>query len=96
LRTVYIFLPEELSFLLQISRENSNSQAARIEIIRIQFSGSVINTQIFANLEAAVLPSAISWMGRDGGTNGIGDLAFAFICSMPLLCNTRNGWLNFV
>lgn len=96
LHTVYTFLPEELRFLLRIKRENSISQAASIEIIRIQYSGSVIKTQIFTNLEVTVLPSAISWMGRDGGSNGIGDLVFAFICSMPVLCYTRNGWLNFV
>jgi hypothetical protein len=65
-RAVYTFLPEYLRFLLRINRENSNSQAAHIEIIRIQFRG-VINTQIFTNLEATVLPSAISWMRRDGG-----------------------------
>jgi hypothetical protein len=75
---------------LRINRENSNSQVARIKIIKIHFSGSDINTQIFARMEVNVLPTVIAWMGRDGGSDVNGDLLFAFLRSMPLLCDTKS------
>ena len=83
-------LPEDLRSLLRINREKSNSQAARIKIIKTHFSGSDINTQIFARMEVHVLPTVIAWMGRDGGSDGNGDLLFAFLRSMPLLCDTKS------
>ncbi len=79
-------LPEDLRSLLRINRENSNSDTARIKIIRTHFSGSNINTQIFTGMELNVIPTAIAWMGRDGG-NG---LLFAFLMRMPLLCTTKS------
>jgi hypothetical protein len=54
-------LPEDLRSLLRINRENSNSQVARIKIIKIHFSGSDINTQIFARMEVNVL-SLLGWV----------------------------------
>ena len=83
-------LPENLISLLRINRENSTSQAARIKIIKTHFSGSDINTQVFADMEVHVRPTAIAWMGRDGGSDGNGDLLFAFLRSMPLLCDTKS------
>jgi len=83
-------LPENPLSLLRINREDSHSQAVRIKIIKIHFSGSNINTQIFARLEVNVLPTVIAWMGRDGGSDGIGDLLFAFLRSMPLLSDTKS------
>jgi len=83
-------LPENLRSLLRFNKENSYSQAARIKIIRTHFSGSNINTQIFARMEVHVLPTVIAWMGRDGGCDGNGDLLFAFLRSMPLLCDTKS------
>ena len=84
------YLPEKLMSLLRINRKNSNNQAARIKIIKTHFSGSNINTQIFARMEVNVLPTVIAWMGRDGGSDGNGDLLFAFLWSMPLLCNMKS------
>jgi hypothetical protein len=75
---------------LRINRENSNSQAARIKVIKTHFSGSNINTQIFAGMEVNVLPTVIAWMGRDGGSDGNGDLLFAFLWSVPLLCDMKS------
>ena len=83
-------LPENFRSLLRINRENSNSQAARIKIIKTHFSGCNINTQIFARMEVHVLPTVIAWMGRDGGSDGNGDLLFAFLRSMPLLWDTKS------
>jgi len=83
-------LPKNLRSLLRINRENSNNQAARIKIIKTHFSGSNINTQIFARMEVNVLPTVIAWMGRDGRSDGNGDLLFAFLWSMPLLCDTKS------
>ena len=83
-------LPEDLRSLLRINREKSNSQAARIKIIKTHFSGSNINTQIFARMEVHVLPTVIAWMGRGGGSDVNGDLLFAFLRSMPLLCDTKS------
>jgi hypothetical protein len=83
-------LPDNLKSLLKINRENSNSQAARIKIIKTHFSGSDINTQMFTCMELNVLLNATAWMGRDGGSDVNGDLLFAFLRSMPLLCNTKS------
>jgi hypothetical protein len=66
------------------------SQTARLKITKSHFSGSGINTQIFIDMESKVLPSAIAWMGRDGGSDGIGDLLFAFLRSLPLLCDMKD------
>ena len=54
------YLPEKLMSLLRINKENSNNQAARIKIIKTHFSGSNINTQIFARMEVNVLPTVIA------------------------------------
>ena len=85
-------LPENLMSLLRINKENSNSQAAHIKIIKTHFSGSDINAQIFAHMEVNVLPTAFAWMGRDGGSGSDenGDILFAFLRSMPLLCDKNS------
>ena len=62
---------EDLTSRLKINKENSNSQAARIKIIKTHFSGSKINTQAFTSMEFEVLPAAISWMGRDDKSSEI-------------------------
>ena len=78
-------LPTQLSSLLRINKENSSSQAARIKIIKAHFSGGNINTQVFNHMELNVHPSAIAWMGGSK-TN---DLLFAFLRSMPSVCDTK-------
>ena len=90
--------------LLRINKENSNSQAAHIKIIKTHFSGSDINAQIFAHMEVNVLPTAFAWMVRDGGSGSDenGDLLFEFLRSMPLLCDKNSksktrklaGWIS--
>ena len=77
-------LPTQLRSLLRINKENSPSQAARIKIIKAHFSGSNINTQVFSHMELNVHPIAIAWMGGSK-TN---DLLFAFLRSMPSVCDT--------
>ena len=49
-----------------------------------------MNTQIFTDMELNVIPIAIGWMGRDGGSGGSSDLLFTFLRSMPLLCDTKS------
>ena len=80
----YMF-PTQLSSLLRINKENSSSQAARIKIIKAHFSGGDINTQVFNHMELNVHPIAIAWMGGSK-TN---DLLFAFLRSMPSVCDTK-------
>jgi len=80
---------------LKINKENSNSQAARIKIIKTHFSGSKINTQAFGNMEFGFLPAAIAWMGRDDESSeimigsGINTM-FAFLKSTTLVCESKS------
>ena len=57
--------PEDLSSLLQVNRENSKSQAARLKIIKTHFSGRDSNMQHFMDIDLSVRPHAIAWMTRD-------------------------------
>jgi hypothetical protein len=82
-------LPIDLASALQINRDYSVSQAARLKIIKTHFNGSNINTTPFAVMELKILPTAISWMGRECGSE-ISDLLFAFVRSMSSLCDTKN------
>jgi len=83
-------LPIDLASVLQINRDYSVSQAARLKIIKTHFSGSNINTTPFTAMELKVLPNAISWMGRECGISEINDLLFVFVRSTPLLCDTKS------
>jgi hypothetical protein len=85
-----IYLPEDLRSLLRINRENSASDAARLKITNAHFSGSTTKISIFADMKSNVLPIAIAWFGQDGGSDGISNVFFAFLRSMPLLCNTNS------
>jgi hypothetical protein len=76
-------LPVDLASVLQMNRENNASQAARLKIIKTHFSGSNINTAPFAVMELKILPTAISWMGREWGISEISDLLFAFVRGIP-------------
>jgi hypothetical protein len=80
---------------LKINKENSNSQAARIKIIKTHFSGSKIKTQAFTSMEIGVLPAAIAWMGRDDESSkimiGSGiNILFSFLKSTPLVCESKS------
>ena len=83
-------LPKDLRSHLRINRENSVSEAARLKIIGVHFTGSNINTSIFTAMKLKVLPIAIAWMGRDSRRDELSDVLFAFLRSLPLLCDTRS------
>jgi hypothetical protein len=84
------FLPrEDIKSLLRINHNNSVRQAARIKIINSHFSGNVINTQVFTDMKSNILPTAMSWMGRDNGSNGGMNLMFQFLRREPLICDTK-------
>ena len=57
--------------------------------IKSHFSGSDINTQVFTDLKLNVLPTAVSWMGLDNGSNGGTNLLFEFLRREPLVCDTK-------
>jgi hypothetical protein len=60
-----VFVPEELTSLLRINRENCPSQAARLKIIKTHFSGNDIKMKSFAKMAVNVRPHAIEWMAKD-------------------------------
>jgi hypothetical protein len=80
---------EDIKSLLTINREYSVSQAARIKIINSHFSGSDINTQVFSDMKLNIRPTAMSWMGRDNGSNGGMNLMFQFLRREPL-CDAKS------
>ena len=71
-------MPEDLKYLLQLNRDNSKSQAARLKIIKTHFSGREINMQPFTKMGLSVRPHAIAWMARDNNL-------FHFVRAMPSL-----------
>jgi hypothetical protein len=73
-----ITLPEDLMNLLQLNKENSPNEAARLKIINTHFSGSEINMQPFMDMTLSVRPYAVAWMGRD-------DNLYRFLRTMPSL-----------
>jgi Ran GTPase-activating protein (RanGAP) involved in mRNA processing and transport len=58
-------LPVDVLSLLQINRENSVSQAARLKIINTHFSGVEINMLPFVEMNLSVRPRAVAWMAKD-------------------------------
>lgn len=59
-------LPEDLiSLLLFNKKKNCDGQAARLKIIKTQFSGSEISMLPFMNMDLSIRPHAIAWMFRD-------------------------------
>jgi hypothetical protein len=88
-RIGFLLVREDIDSLLTINREYSVSQAARIKIINSHFSGSDINTQVFTDLKLNILPTAMSWMGHDNGSNGGMNLMFEFLRREPLICDTK-------
>jgi hypothetical protein len=79
---VDVLLPEDLRSLLQINRNHSTRDAARIKIIKTHFSDSVINVKPFTDMPTKVFPYAIAWMAKD--VPGMSVL-YQFIRSMPTL-----------
>jgi len=58
-------LPEELTSLLQINKENNKNQAARLKIIKTHFSGNDIKMEPFTKIAVGARPHAIAWMAKD-------------------------------
>ena len=58
-------LPQDLRSLLQLNRENIESQAARRKINTTHFSGREINMQPFMDMGLIIRPHAIAWMARE-------------------------------
>jgi hypothetical protein len=79
---VDMLLPEDLRSLLQINRNHSTRDAARIKIIMTHFSDSVINVKPFTDMPTNVFPHAFAWMAKD--VPGMSVL-YQFIRSMPTL-----------
>jgi hypothetical protein len=77
-------LPEDLMNLLQLNKENSPNEAARLKIINSHFSGHEINMQPFMDMALSVRPSAIAWMGRDVNL-------YRFLRAMPSLLEAVGG-----
>jgi hypothetical protein len=84
------WLPVELTYVLQINRENSKSQIVRLKIINTHFSGIDIKTLPFTDMGLEVLPNAIAWMGRGCGHDKVSDVLFALLRNMPSLCDTKS------
>jgi len=82
-----ITLPEDLMNLLQLNKENSVNEAARLKIINTHFSGSEINMQPFMDMTLSVRPYAIAWMGRD-------DNLYRFLRAMPSLLEAVGGKIS--
>ena len=82
-------LPEEVESLLQINRESSPSQAARLKIIKTHFNGGFV-TQTFVGMDLNVLPHAMAWMGRDGRAGDVDGHYFRFIKSISSLFENVN------
>jgi len=90
LESIGFVLREDFSALHRINRNNSIRQAARIKILNSHFSGSDINTQVFTDMKLNILPTAMSWMGHDNGSNGGRNLMFEFLRRVPLICDTKS------
>ena len=71
-------LPQDLRSLLQLNRENIESQAARRKINTTHFSGRDINMQPFTDMGLIIRPHAIAWMARE-------DNLYQFLRAMPSL-----------
>ena len=76
--------PEEFESLLQINEASSETQAARLKIIKTHFNIGYI-TQPFVDMDLNMLPHAMAWMGRDGRTGEANGRYFSFIKRMPSL-----------
>ena len=68
------------------NRENRVTQAARLKIIQVHFSGREINMQPFTEMkmELSIRPHAIAWMGRDNSL-------YQFLRAMPSLLGNGDG-----
>jgi hypothetical protein len=84
------FLPEQLTTLLHINRENCPSQAARLKIIKTYFCGNIIKMEPFTKMAVSVRPHAIAWMAKDIHV-------YEFLRAMPsLLEKGQKDWAHYL
>ena len=76
--SVVKLMPNELTYLLNINKFNSQSQAAHLKIIMTHFSGPTINMQPFGEMDVRVRPHAMAWMAKE-------DNLYQCLRTMPLL-----------
>ena len=81
--------PEEFESLLQINKEYTPSQAARLKIIKTHFKEG-FSTHPFVDIDLNVLPHAMAWMGRDGRAGEDDGHYFSFIESISSLFENVN------
>ncbi|KAL9185059.1 hypothetical protein ACHAXT_002836 [Thalassiosira profunda] len=77
--------PEDLKTLVEMNRENSESEAARLKIIKTHFEHPP-----FVEMELALLPHALAWMGRGGGSGEVDGRFWGYLRSMPSLFDAKN------
>merc|ERR1719253_922357 len=70
-------LPENVRAILRLNRDNSQSEAARLEVIKAHFQGG-FTTPPFLNMQWTLLPRAIAWMGSQGHGGGVDEHFFEF------------------
>ena len=78
-------LPEELESLLQINKENTPSQAARIKIIKTHFKMG-FSTHPFVDMDLNMLPRAMTWMIRDSAVSEVNGRFYSFILIRECAC----------
>ena len=76
-------LPVEFESLLQINKENTPSQAARLKIIKTHFKEG-FNTHPFVDIDLNLLPHAMTWMIRDS-VSEVNGRFYGFIRSISSL-----------
>ena len=78
-------LPENLKLLLRVNSEYTESQAARLKIIKTHFRGRKVNQmKPFTQMDLSVRPHAIAWMARDD-INWYNINVYRFLRAMPSL-----------
>ena len=70
-------LPEDLTRLLWLNRNNEESRAARFKIIMKHFRGSEVNVQVCMDMGLRVPPPDIAWVALD-------DSLYQFLRAMPV------------
>ena len=90
-------LPEDLRSLLLLNRDHSNSQSARLKIIKTHFSGNNINLKPFTDMKRNILLHVIAWMARDDSfdsnrhsASGMSVMYRLFCDMLTLLENVKN------
>ena len=80
-------IPGDISFLLQLNRNNTKSGAARAKILHYHFlNKDVPEVECFIAMDLKILPIAISWIGKDSVGFPVLNQVFK---TMPNLCGSN-------